>query len=217
MNNDLPVVALTGGIASGKSLVTERLRALGAAVVDTDCIARELVQPGTPGLQAIVESFGSAVLTQSGELDRAAMRECIFSDPQARKRLDALLHPLIETEARRRLSDLGGAPYAVLVVPLLVETGLFADADSVILVDAPESDQLARLRQRDGASADSARRALAAQASRDQRRRLAEHIVDNSGSVEDLLQQVDKLHRRLCQHYKPPAADPNPAASPPVP
>lgn len=217
MNTDLAVVALTGGIASGKSLVAERLRALGAVVVDTDCIARELVEPGTPGLQAIVESFGPAVLAPSGELDRAAMRERIFSDPQARKRLDALLHPLIETEARHRLSGLDGAPYAVLVVPLLVETGLFADADSVILVDAPESDQLARLRRRDGANADSARRALAAQTSRDQRRRLAEHILDNSGSVEDLLQQVDELHRRLCKHYKPPSADPNPAASSPVP
>lgn len=190
----IPVVALTGGIASGKTAVSDRFAALGVPVVDTDTIAREVVAPGTSGLAAVVAEFGPEILDADGGLDRAALRRRIFSDPAARRRLESILHPRIAAEARRRI-DAAEGPYAVLVVPLLVESGLFADADRVLVVDVPESMQVERLLDRDGMDADAARAALDAQAPRSRRLAAADDVIDNSGSLQALDDQVRALDR----------------------
>lgn len=198
-----PVVALTGGIASGKTQAADHLKRLGAGVVDTDEIAREVVRPGRSGLKALVREFGPSLLTSSGELDRPALRARMLAEPQVRRRLNELLHPLIEQSARQQLRDLSEVPYAVLVVPLLVETGLFQDVDRVVVVDAPEPVQIDRLMARDGLSAEQAARALAAQATRAQRLRIADHVLDNGRTREDLQRQVETLHRDLIERFEP--------------
>ncbi|MGY6587611.1 MAG: dephospho-CoA kinase [Wenzhouxiangella sp.] len=192
-----PVIALTGGIASGKTAVSDRLAELGAAVIDTDQIAREVVEPGEAGLSAIVDHFGSDILDGGGELNRRALREHVFRDQKARQRLESLLHPLIERRVKQAIARHHRAPYIVLVVPLLVETGLFADADQVIVVDAPEDEQLKRLRERDQVDERLAQSMLKAQARRAERLAAATHVIDNSGDMDSLLAQVDALHARL--------------------
>ncbi|SRR6056297_2427891 len=187
-----PVIALTGGIASGKTAVSDRFSALGASVVDTDCIAREVVAPDSAGLARVVEAFGDTVLAASGELDRLALRDRIFDDAAARARLEGILHPLIEARARDAIRAADG-PYVVLVVPLLIETGLFGDADRVLVVDVPRAVQLERLTARDGVTPDQARAALAAQATREQRLAVADDVIDNSGALEALDEQVARL------------------------
>jgi len=189
------VVALTGGIASGKTAASDAFAALGVPVIDTDVIAREIVEPGQPGLEAIRAEFGAEFVDAEGRLRRRALRETIFSDAQARARLERILHPLIATEARRRIVALD-APYAMLVVPLLVESGLFADADRVVAVDVPEPVQVERLTARDGIDRRQAEAALAAQATREQRLAAADDIVDNSGSLDALRARVAELDRR---------------------
>src|SRR6056297_1217894 len=179
-----PVIALTGGIASGKTAVSDRFSALGASVVDTDCIAREVVAPDSAGLARVVAA--------SGELDRLALRDRIFDDAAARARLEGILHPLIEARARDAIRAADG-PYVVLVVPLLIETGLFGDADRVLVVDVPRAVQLERLTARDGVTPDQARAALAAQATREQRLAVADDVIDNSGALEALDEQVARL------------------------
>lgn len=188
------VVALTGGIASGKTAVSDRFAALGVPVVDTDRIAREVVAPGTPGLEAVVAEFGSGILDSRGRLDRAGLRRRIFSDPDARARLEAVVHPRIIAETRRRI-DTARGPYLVLVVPLLVESGRFADADRVLVVDVPESVQVERLMARDAMDTAGARAILAAQASRARRLAAADDVVDNSGSLQALESRVRELDR----------------------
>lgn len=192
-----PVVVLTGGIASGKSAVSEQFSHLGIPVIDTDLLAREAVAPGSPGLAGVVSSFGNELLRADGSLDRARLRERVFADPQARKQLEALLHPKIESAARARLAALKGAPYCLLVVPLLVETGLFADADKIVVVDVPETRQIERLKQRDGIDQAAAERMLAAQASRQQRLAQADEVIENDGSLDELRARVNSLHQRL--------------------
>jgi len=196
--NRIPTIALTGGIASGKTAVSDRFAALGIPVIDTDLIAREVVEPGTPGLAAIEREFGPDVIS-GGALDRRELRRRIFDDAGARRRLEAILHPRISAEARRRLAEVD-APYAVLVVPLLVESGLFEDADRVLVVDVPEQTQIRRLMARDEMSRAQAEAALAAQASREQRLARADEVIDNTGSLADLAAEVDRLdavYRRL--------------------
>lgn len=197
------MVALTGGIASGKTQAADHLKHLGAGVVDTDAIAREVVEPGRPGLTALVDEFGPGLLNPSGELDRSALRARMLADSTIRLRLNELLHPLIDRAAREQLRDLRDVPYAVLVVPLLVETGLFKDVERVIVVDAPEQVQIDRLMARDGLGAEQAKRALAAQATRTQRLAIADDVLDNSGSLEDLLRQTEALHRELLDRFDP--------------
>lgn len=197
------MVALTGGIASGKTQAADHLKHLGAGVVDTDAIAREVVEPGRPGLTALVDEFGPGLLNPSGELDRSALRARMLGDSTIRLRLNELLHPLIDQAARQQLRDLPDVPYAVLVVPLLVETGLFKDVERVIVVDAPEQAQIDRLMARDGLGAEQAKRALAAQATRTQRLAIADDVLDNSGSLEDLLRQTEALHRELLDRFDP--------------
>lgn len=196
-----PVVVLTGGIASGKSAVSERFAQRGVPVIDTDILAREVVAAGTPGLAAVVDAFGPQVLAADGTLDRNRMRQLVFADGQARRRLEDLLHPRIEAAARARIEALPDAPYCLLVVPLLIESGLFADADCVVVVDVPEAIQLERLRQRDGVDDETANRMLASQASRQQRLARADQVIDNQGSLEQLETQVEHLHQRLLARF----------------
>lgn len=191
------LVVLTGGVASGKTSVSDRLADKGAPVIDTDVIAREVVAPGSPGLDLVVEAFGPDILDDFGALDRRRLRERVFARPEQRRRLERILHPLIENEARRRIARFPSADYVVLVVPLLVESGLFEDADRVVVVDVPESIQIRRLLTRDGVERDHAEAMLAAQASRAERLAVADEVIDNSGTLEGLVQASDALHDRL--------------------
>ena len=191
-------VALTGGIASGKTAVSDAFSALGVPVIDTDVIARSVVEPGSPGLQQVVAAFGDGVLNAEGGLDRAGLRQVIFADPQARTRLEGILHPLIARAARAELEEVM-APYAILVVPLLVESGLFEDADRILVVDVPEHVQIQRLMQRDGGTEASATRALQAQASREQRLEKADDVLENTGTLAQLQVSVADLHRQYLE------------------
>jgi dephospho-CoA kinase len=191
------LVALTGGVASGKTSVSDRLSDKGVPVVDTDLIAREVVTPGSPGLDEVVAAFGSDILDASGALDRRALRERVFARPERREKLESILHPLIEQEARRQIALHGEADYVVLVVPLLVESGLFTDADRVVVVDVPESVQIERLVERDNVDRSQAEAMLAAQATRSSRVAAATDVLDNSGSIEELIRATDELHEKL--------------------
>ena len=147
------LIALTGGIASGKTAVSDHLARLGARIVDTDLIARQVVEPGSDGLCDLVEAFGNDIIDSNGALDRKALRQRVFADPAERRRLDALLHPRIEKATREQIQDGRDAPYVVVVVPLLIESGLFTDADRVVVVDVPRELQISRLIERDGIDA----------------------------------------------------------------
>lgn len=197
-----PVVVLTGGIASGKSAVSDHFGRLGVPVIDTDILAREVVAPGSPGLEAVVEAFGPQILQADGSLNRARLREQVFSDEATRKRLESLLHPLITQAASERIAALAPASYCILVVPLLVETGLFDDAEQVLVVDTPESVQIERLIRRDGMNESGARAMLAAQASRAQRLARADRVIENHGSLPELQAQVEALHQTLLSHFR---------------
>jgi dephospho-CoA kinase len=194
-NGRVPRIALTGGIASGKSTVARLFTTLGAVLIDTDQVARDVVAPPSPTLDRIVQRFGPAVLQQDGSLDRTALRKMAFADAAARRDLEAIMHPAIHAETARRCA-IGGGPYQLVAIPLLVETGTVGDYDRVLLVDAGESTQLARLMLRDGVTRDAATRMLAAQASRAARRAIAHDIIDNDGDVARLTPQVEALHQR---------------------
>ncbi|HEY0178785.1 MAG TPA: dephospho-CoA kinase [Dokdonella sp.] len=187
-------VALTGGIASGKSAVADRFAALGANVVDADAVARALVVPGQPALDEFVAAFGADALDASGALDRRAMRERVFADAAARRTLEAILHPRVR-EALRRRTEAGTAPYAMLVVPLLVEGGGYDWVDRVLVVDAPRAVQRARLIARDGIAPGLADAMLDAQATAEQRLAIAHDVIDNAGPVAELDARVHALHR----------------------
>jgi dephospho-CoA kinase len=185
-------IGLTGGIGSGKSVVSQLLVRRGAVLVDADVLAREVVAVGTPGLAAVVEAFGESVLAADGSLDRPALAAVVFADPEARRRLDGIVHPLV----RRRAAELvaAAAPDAVVVqdVPLLVETGQAASYDLVLVVEADLETRVARLVQR-GLAEDDARARIAAQATDEQRRAVADVVLDNSGTLEQLAEQVDRF------------------------
>ncbi len=190
------VIALTGGIAAGKSAVTRRFEALGVPVHDADLAARAVVEPGTSGLAAIVEAFGEEVLDAQGWLDRHAMRQRVFADPAARKTLEAIIHPRVRAWLRERAAT-DTAPYCVLAIPLLAENiAHYRWVDRVLLVDAPESTRLNRLMARDGIDESLARRMLAQQATSAQRLTLADDIIDNSGDEAGLDEAVARLHQR---------------------
>jgi dephospho-CoA kinase len=185
-------IGLTGGIGSGKSTVAGLLAARGARIVDADRIAREVVEPGTPGLEAVVAAFGPGVLAPDGALDRPALAAVVFADPDARRRLDGIVHPLV----RARAAELVAAtpPDAVVVqdVPLLVETGQAGSYDLVLVVEADPGTRVRRLVGR-GLSEDDARARIAAQATDEQRRAVADVVLDNSGTVEELEAQVERF------------------------
>lgn len=186
-------IALTGGVASGKSTVADLFAAKGVCVLDTDQIARDVVEPGTETLAKIVAAFGTEVLDAEGRLDRRRMRELVFADPAKRKQLEAITHPAIREELARRSREADGL-YQIHVIPLLVESGRADTYDRVLVVDAPEEAQLARLQQRDATSEETAKRMLAAQATREARLAIADDVIVNTGTFEDLARFVDTLH-----------------------
>lgn len=188
-------VGLTGGIGSGKSTVAECFARLGVPVIDTDVIARELTAPGTPALADIHARFGNGVLVD-GELDRAELRRRVFADDDARRQLEAILHPRIRAVVEHKLCELD-TPYALVVIPLLVETqGYRHLLDRVLVVDCPEDVQVARVMARSGLSRAEVERILAAQATRAERRAAADDVIANTASRAVLCEEIDALHRR---------------------
>jgi dephospho-CoA kinase len=196
-------VGLTGGIASGKSTVADLFAARGVTVLDTDCIARDVVAPRMPALGALVSALGGGILARDGTLDRAALRRRIFSDEAARRTVESILHPEIMAELDRQSQHAPG-PYQLFVIPLLVERGYERSVDRVLVVDCPEETQIARLMARDGETRDGAIRMLATQASREQRLAAAHDVVENDGSREDLaglVAALDAKYREMAGKY----------------
>lgn len=189
-------IGLTGGIASGKSTVADLLAAHGAVIVDSDRLAREVVQPGTAGLARVVERFGTDVLATDGSLDRAALGRIVFADPSARADLEAIVHPLVRERAAELAASAPAEAVVVQVIPLLVETGQAGDFDHVVVVDVDPEVQLTRLEQRDGFGPAEAAARVAAQTSRELRLRAADVVIDNSGSSGELAETVDRLWTR---------------------
>lgn len=189
------VVALTGGIASGKSAVAERFAARGVEIVDADLVAREVVAPGTPGLAEIAQAFGGDLIDADGHLRRRALRERVFGDAAARRRLEAIVHPRVRARLHERARNARG-PYLVLAIPLLVESdGAYDWVDRVLLVDVPREVQIARLTARDATTPALAEAMLAAQATREARLARADDVIVNDGSLEALDAEVERLHR----------------------
>ena len=188
------VVGLTGGIGSGKSAAADAFARLGATVVDTDAIAHELTQAGGPAIPLVEEAFGPGFIGSSGEMDRGRMRERVFADPAAKKRLEGLLHPLIRKESARRIARAAG-PYVIHVVPLLVESPDYRKrVNRVLVVDCPEADQVARVRSRSALPEREVLAIIAAQAPREKRLAAADDVIDNSGTLDALRNQVAVLH-----------------------
>ena len=193
------IVGLTGGIGSGKSAAATLFEEFGAAVVDTDAIAHELTAPGGTAIAPIRAAFGDEVVAPDGALDRAAMRRKVFTDAQAKGRLEAILHPMIRAEADRR-SAAARAPYVVLVVPLLVESGGYRSrVQRIAVVDCPEAVQVARVMSRSGLSAGEARAIMAVQVDRQARLAVADDVIDNGGELAALRPQIEALHRRYLE------------------
>ncbi|PJX15615.1 dephospho-CoA kinase [Halomonas sp. 141] len=191
------IIGLTGGIGSGKSTVARAFGELGVGWVDADDIAREMVMPGEPALAAIAQRFGQQVLDADGGLNRAALRQIVFSDPEQRRWLESETHPRIRERLQLRLKALAlNSPYVLLVSPLLFESGQDALAQRTLVVDVPEELQRSRTLARDGVSEAQVRAILAAQLSRQERLSRAHDVIDNSGSLEHLQHQVVTLHRR---------------------
>jgi dephospho-CoA kinase len=188
-------VGLTGGIASGKTLVSGLFAALDVAVIDTDEIARAMVGPGSEALGEIVAAFGRKILTTTGELDRSALRQLIFSDANQRQRLDSIMHPRIGAEALLAAAAAPG-PYQILVAPLLIEARFTGYVDRILVVDCPEELQRERLLRRDNEDSAQVDRILAAQLSRTERVQAANDIIDNSGSRDETRRQVRVLHEK---------------------
>ncbi len=184
-------IGLTGGIASGKSTVSRRLMELGATVIDADAIARALQEPGRPGLQGIVEEFGPSVLTRDGRLDRAALGARVFADPEARSKLNAIIHPLVRAEAERLAAAAGEDAVLVEDIPLLVETGQHGRFDLVLTVQAPAEERVRRMVEDRGMTEADARARIAAQATDEDRAAVSSTVLVNDGSVHRLLDRVD--------------------------
>lgn len=200
----IPSVALTGGIASGKSTVAAEFAKLGILVIDTDEIARTVVEPGQSALQAIVDCFGTGILEESGRLDRKHLRELIFNDPAKKQALENILHPAIRNEQQRQASIAGGS-YQLHVIPLLTETNTHGLYDRILLVDCPRKAQLQRLIARDSITAELAERMLSAQASREQRLAIADDVIDNNGDPALLSKKVASLHHFYLKNFASPA------------
>jgi len=195
------IVGLTGGIGSGKSAVADLFAAQGARIIDADVIAHTLTAPQGAAMPAIRAAFGEAMITAEGALDRAAMRARVFAEPQERQRLEAILHPLIRAETdRQAAASLGLAPYVVLVIPLLVESGAYRGrVDRLVVVDCPEATQISRVMARNGLSAEEVERIMQTQATRAQRLAVADDLIDNGGGLAALAPQVLRLHRKYLE------------------
>jgi len=190
-------VGLTGGIASGKSVVLDRLETLGAVTVDSDVLARGVLEPGTEGLSAVIARFGSAVLAPDGSLDRPALASIVFADDDARADLEAIVHPLVRVEVRRRFADAPADSIVVNGVPLLVEAGLVAEYDRVVVVEAPIETRIARLADSRGLTRAQSLARIAKQASDAERRAVAWRVITNDGTLAALQNQVDDVWRAL--------------------
>jgi len=191
-------VGLTGGIASGKSTAAKFFGALGIPILDSDQVARDVVEPGQPPLERLVERFGRSILTADGHLDRPALREIVFSDPKARADLEALTHPAIGAAMEARSAAAGG-PYQILVIPLLVEKNLSSQVDRVLVVDCDEELQIRRLRDRDGSTPEQVQAILRAQAPRAARLKMADDVIHNDADMSAVQAQVAALHARYLE------------------
>ena len=192
------VVGLTGGIACGKTTVADLFAELGVAVVDTDIIARQLVEPGQDTLNKIIQQFGQQYLTEDGQLNRPALAKLCFSNPQARQQLEAILHPRIQAEMERQLKQVN-TTYAIAVIPLLLETKRSKLIDCVLVVDCLHEQQLQRLQQRDQRSDEEIQGILNAQTSRQARLAAADQIIENHQDLEQLKKQVQQLHKKYLE------------------
>jgi len=189
------IIALTGGIASGKTMVSDEFARLGAPIIDTDIIAHEIVEPGQIALQDIESAFGSKIIDDHGRLRRRELRSIIFSDSKAREKLESILHPRIRQAAVNAISRVT-SDYCILVIPLLTEKEGFPGIDRVLVVDVESETQISRLMARDNSSRKQARQALASQLTRKERLNLADDILDNTGSPEQARQQAEQLHKK---------------------
>lgn len=198
-------IGLTGGIASGKTAVAEEFAALGIGIIDTDLIAREVVAPELPGLNAIVEAFGTTVLHADGTLDRAALRNRVFADAAKRKQLEAILHPLIRQRALETAASIPASqgPYQIFVVPLLIETGFAELVDRILVVDTSTTIQRQRLMARDGSSPAEVEQIIASQADREQRLNAADDVIKNDGDLSELRKTVHDIHKHYLQLATP--------------
>ena len=196
-------VGLTGGIASGKSTAAKFFGALGVPILDSDQVAREVVEPGQPPLERLVERFGRGILTPDGHLDRPALRNIVFSDPRARADLENLTHPAIGAALEARSASAGG-PYQILVIPLLVEKNLGAHVDRVLVVDCDEELQIRRLHARDGSTRSQAQAILDAQVSRSARLKAANDVIRNDADMSAVQAQVGALHARYLELARAP-------------
>lgn len=189
-------VGLTGGIGSGKTVVSDRFQELGIPVIDTDVIARELVTPGSDALNAIVKVFGTGILTKSGKLDRKRLSQIVFSDTDDKARLEAILHPQIRRQTLLRTQRVS-APYCIIVVPLLIETDFVKFVDKILVVDAPDHDRLKWIKKRSGLSEAEIRNIFAAQTDREERLAAADYVITNDGTLEELSSKVTDIHARI--------------------
>ncbi|SPJ35040.1 dephospho-CoA kinase [Kushneria phyllosphaerae] len=197
------IIGLTGGIAAGKTTIAEAFARRGAAWVDVDHLAHEVVMPGEPALADIRERFGDTIMTEQGELNRAALRQIIFDDTQARQDLEAITHPRIRERLTQRLETLSG-PYALLVSPLLLETDQHQLVNRILVIDVPPEEQIRRTCERDGVSEAQARAIVDAQMSRNRRLASADDVIDNVGSfhvVDARIERLDLFYRQLASQY----------------
>jgi dephospho-CoA kinase len=195
------VVGISGGIGSGKTTVTDLFAKYGIDVIDADVIAREVVEPGTAALKAIIDKFGQSVVGESGYLDRAKLRTLVFNDIETKNWLNQLLHPAIRQQMLLQTQQAKSA-YCLLSVPLLVENKLYEQVDRVVIVDVDEQTQLQRTLQRDKTNEQQIRAIMSAQATRQQRLVVADEVIDNNGKPDDLAKQVAQLHKRYLQFAK---------------
>ena len=196
----LTLIGLTGGIGSGKTAVSNLLEKLGAGIVDTDRIAHQITASNGAAIPSIQQQFGSDFITADGALDRDKMRSLVFVNPEARKSLEAITHPLIREETARQAFQLSksGVPYLIFVVPLLIESGSWLELiDRLIVVDCPEELQVARVMQRSNLPREEVEKILAAQVSRSERLKHADMVIENQGSLEDLAEKVQNLHQKI--------------------
>jgi dephospho-CoA kinase len=195
------IVALTGGIASGKTLVSDEFARLGVPIIDTDVIAHEIVKPGKPALIEIEAAFGPDIIDQKGELKRTELRSIIFSQADARRKLESILHPRIRQEAGEAIAKVENT-YCILVIPLLAERGAYPNINRILVIDVDPETQIRRLMTRDGSSKEQAEQTLASQASREQRLKIADDVLDNSRTPELARLEVVRLNRKYLQLTK---------------
>mgnify|MGYP000485233499 CR=1 FL=1 len=203
LKGELPLVGLTGGIGSGKTAVSDLLGELGAGIIDTDLIAHQITAPGGSAIPLIKEAFGPQFIDQQGALDRPKMRALVFGDPQSRRTLEQITHPLIKRETATQAFAIAksGAPYLVFVVPLLVESRTWVDLlDFVVVVDCPEPQQIARVQKRNGLEVAMIQKIIASQASRHDRQVVADFVIENNQGIEDLKIEAQRLHQILLRH-----------------